>query len=129
MAGRRAHPEDDIMRAIAQHIRVRGAPGLVAFHVPNGAKLGGARNKKGIVIQAARLKGLGVRPGISDWIFLRRGVFHALEIKAPGKVPTAEQRQFLHEVNDAGGYATWCTGLDPALKILEQWELLVGKSS
>ena len=128
MAGRRAHPEDDIQRAIFAHIKARGAHDLVAFHVPNGAKLGGARSKRGIVIQAARLKGLGVLPGVSDWILLHAGTFFALEVKAEGNVPTSDQLDFIERVNGAGGYAAWAQGLDRCLRILEQWGCLTGSA-
>jgi len=126
---RRVYPEDAIQRAIFQHIKARGVPGLVPFHVPNGAKLGGARSKKGIVIQAARLKGLGVLPGVSDIILLHAGRFYALEVKAPGNVPTEAQLEFIHRVEAAGGYAAWAQGLDRCLAILEAWGCLRGAVS
>lgn len=71
MSGRR-QPEAAIQRAVFQHIRARGAGGLVAFHVPNG----GARRP----IEAAILKGLGVVAGAADVILLHRGRAFALEL-------------------------------------------------
>jgi hypothetical protein len=53
---RRFRPEDQIQRAVFQHLRIRGAPNLFAFHPANG----GYRRP----IEAAVLKGLGVRVGV-----------------------------------------------------------------
>jgi hypothetical protein len=35
-AARRAQPEAAIQRAVFVHLRTRGAPGVFAFHPPNG---------------------------------------------------------------------------------------------
>ena len=120
---RRAQPEQQIHRAVVEHLKLRPAPGLVWFHV---AQSNYAKNAKGIAIQAAINKGLGVRKGVSDLILFRRGHFYALELKAPGNTPTEEQLQFLDDVKDAGGFSAWTPGLDRALKILEAWGLLRG---
>jgi hypothetical protein len=36
MSGRRQRPEAAIQRAVFQHLRTRGAPGVFAFHPANG---------------------------------------------------------------------------------------------
>jgi hypothetical protein len=119
-AHRRRQPEAQIQRAIAQHLEIRGAAGLVWFAVPNGNKLGGKISAKGIAIQGSINKGLGVKPGVSDLIFLHDAKFYALELKVDGRT--------LDRVNAAGGFATWCAGLDRALACLEAWGLLCGRS-
>jgi hypothetical protein len=124
---KRAHPEDSIQKAVCDHLRARAAPGVLWFHVPNGAKLGGARNAKGIAIQGARLKGLGVRPGVSDLILVHRGRAFALELKAPSGRATEQQMQFVSDFNAAGGFGTIASGLDEALRILEVWGLVRGQ--
>jgi hypothetical protein len=53
---RAAIPEQIIQRAVCQHLRQRGARGLVWFHVPNG----GRRSP----VEAAIFNGLGVRAGV-----------------------------------------------------------------
>lgn len=71
--------------------------------IPNG----GNRNPR----EGARLKAEGVKPGVSDLLLpLRRGGFGGLwlEMKAPGKKPTPEQREWLARMGDAGYCATWC---------------------
>ena len=125
---KRSHPEDEIQKAVADHIRMRGMPGLVSWHVPNGAKLGGKLNRKGIPIQAARLKGLGVRAGVSDWILVHAGKIFALELKPPGGGPSEAQLKFLADMEAAGAFVCVAVGLDRALAVLEQWGLLRGQT-
>jgi hypothetical protein len=50
----RPRPEQLVQRAVFDHLRLRAAPGVFAFHVPNG----GYRKP----IEAAIMKGLGSRP-------------------------------------------------------------------
>jgi hypothetical protein len=126
---RRARPEDIIQKTVFQHIALRGVPGLVAFHVPQGNKLGGKRSAKGVAIQGSINKGLGVKPGVSDIIALHDGKFYALELKTAGNVPTDEQIAFIEKVKAAGGHAGWVEGLDRALYVLENWGLLKGRTS
>ena len=119
-------PEQVIHKAVADHLRIRGAPGLVWFHV---AQSNYARNRKGTAIQAAINKGLGVRKGVSDLILFHQGNFYALEIKPKGRTPTEEQYAFLACVEAAGGFSAWTAGVDKALKVLETWGLLKGTTS
>jgi len=124
---KRRHAEDDLQRAVVLHLRARGVPGLVFFHVPNGMRLGGKTNARGVPLQALRAKGLGVQPGVSDLILLHRGRFFALELKAPGGRPTEAQLEFASNVNAAGGLSCIASGLDAALLVLERWGLLRGE--
>ena len=57
--------EEAIQRAVFEHLAVRGVPRLFAFHPANG----GYR----LPVEAARLKGLGVRVGVPDLIAIHRG--------------------------------------------------------
>jgi len=122
------HPEDDIQKAVADHLRKRGAPGLVWWHTPNGSKLGGKRNKKGFPIQAARLKRFGVRAGVSDIVAVHKGQIFALELKAPGGAASEHQIQFLQDMERAGAFICIAEGLDRAIRVLEAWGLLVGEA-
>lgn len=115
---RRANPEQQIQRAVVQHLRARGAPGLVFTHVPNG----GYRKP----IEAAIFKGIGVRAGVADLLLWRAGHSYALELKAPGGRPTESQLQFLSDMDKAGAFTCLCDSLDRALKVLETWGLLRG---
>jgi hypothetical protein len=125
---RRQHPESELQRALVRHLEVRAVPGLVWFHVPQGNKLGGKISAKGIAVQGAINKALGVKRGVSDLILLHAGKFYGLELKAEGRTPTAEQLKFIDDVNAAGGFACWCAGIDTALACLSAWGLLRGRS-
>jgi hypothetical protein len=80
---RRARPEQIIQRAVFDHLRTRAARGVFAFHVPNG----GYRKP----IEAAILKGLGVKAGVPDVIALHQGRVYGLELKAAGGSATPKQ--------------------------------------
>ena len=70
----RAQPEEAMQRPEHEgHIRQRGVHGLVAWHTPNGLLLGGKLNRKGIAIQGATLKGIGIKAGVSEVIAVYTG--------------------------------------------------------
>jgi hypothetical protein len=81
---RRQQPEAAIRRAVFEHLRIRPAAGVFAFHCPNG----GARRP----IEAAILKGLGVVAGVPDIIAIKDGRTYALELKAPSGKLSGSQR-------------------------------------
>ena len=117
---KRAQPEAQIQKAVLAHLKARGAKDMVYWHTPNGGK----RN----VIEAVRFKAMGVRPGVSDLIFLRNGEAFALELKAADGRPTENQLKFLSDFRNAGGHAVCAEGLNEAIAILETWKLLTGSS-
>ena len=123
---KRKHPEQIIQKAVANHLRVRGVPGLVWWHTPNGLYAGGKRNRKGIAIQGSIMKGLGVRAGVSDIVAVHNGKIFALELKAPGGTVTEAQLEFLSDMERAGAYTCCAEGLDAALKTIEAWGLVRG---
>ena len=111
------HPEREIQEAVVQHLRLRGVPGLVFFHVPNAPRS---------AITGKLLKRMGMLAGVSDLILLYQGKFHALELKAPGKKPKLAQFDFMYLICAAGGDANWCDSLDDAIRCLQKWNLLIG---
>jgi hypothetical protein len=118
---RRHRPEDSIQRAVCRHLQVRGVRGLLWWHTPNGGKRW--------PIEAAILRGLGVRAGVADLILLHTGRMFALELKPEDGRPTVEQMQFISDFNTAvapNGGACIAHGLDRALRVLETWGLLRG---
>jgi len=117
----RKNPEQAIHRAVAQHLRTRAVPGLVWWHTPNG----GSRSK----IEGAILKSVGVRAGVSDFIFVHANKIYALELKAEGGRATEEQLRFLSEIDAAGAFTALPVGLNAALATLEAWGLLRGVSA
>jgi hypothetical protein len=97
----RQQPEAQIQRAVIQHLRLRPATGVFAFHVPNG----GARRP----IEAAILKDLGVVAGTPDLIIIRGGRAHCLELKSPGRHLTATQKTVHQVLRAAGASGRWRT--------------------
>ncbi len=117
---RRANPEAKIQRAVFEHLRTRAAPGVFAFHVPNG----GYRRP----IEAAIMKGLGVVAGVPDVICIARGRIYALELKSEAGKASPEQRGAIAAMEAAGAVCAVAHGLDSALARLEGWGLLRGVS-
>lgn len=117
---RQARPEDQIQRAVVQHLRTRGVPGLVFWHTANG----GYRRP----IEGAILKGLGVRAGVSDLILVHDHKIYALELKAEGGRRSEAQIAFLTEMEAAGAFTGCAFGLDAAIRALEDWGLLRGSA-
>jgi hypothetical protein len=118
---RRHRPEAAIQRAVFQHLRERGVPGLFAFHPANG----GYRKPT----EAAILKGLGVTAGVPDVIAIHEGRCYAMELKAEGGRPTPKQLEAIAAMEAAGAYICIAEGLDRALAVLEAWGLLKGRMS
>ena len=116
-----ARPEQIIQRAVIQHLRQRGVPGVVFLHVPNGGK------RK--PIEAAIFKGLGVRAGTSDLLLWHNRKSFALELKAENGRATEAQLQFLADMEKAGAFTCLAEGLNRALAALEKWGLVRGVSS
>jgi hypothetical protein len=117
----RNRPEDIIQRTVFEHLRVRSAPGIFAFHPANG----GWRSH----IEAAILKGLGVRAGVPDVIAVKDGRVYALELKPPRGRLSAAQNAAHAALHAAGATVATAFGLDDALVQLEAWGLLRGQAS
>jgi hypothetical protein len=114
----RRHPEQDIQRALFEHIDRRGVPGLVAVHCPNG----GWRSP----IEAKILQS-GVTPGVPD-VLLWFGKAFAIELKSESGRTTEAELEMLNRLSEAGVYTAICHSLDRALAVLESWSLLRGST-
>src|SRR6476646_4112369 len=112
----RRHPEQEIQKALADHLRARAAAGTYWFHPANG----GARS----AIEGAILKACGVRAGTPDLILIRNGRTYGWELKAEkGRVsPAQAQAQAHEEMRKAGAEVAGATGIDEAIKQLEVWQ-------
>jgi hypothetical protein len=112
--------EDAIQRAVYEHIRLRGVPGLFSFHCPNG----GRRS----ISEAVRFKAMGVRPGVPDVWSLYGSRTYTLELKAPGGRLSKDQIITHEAIETAGGLVATAYSLDAALACLEGWGLLRGEA-
>ena len=113
---KRKNPEQQIHIAVEQHLRTRAIPGLVYWHTPNG----GLRSKR----EAALLKAMGTKAGVSDFIFVHNSKIYALELKAEGGRASEAQLKFLSDIDRAGAFTAMPSGLDAALATLEAWGLI-----
>jgi hypothetical protein len=110
-------PEQEIHKAVVQHLRTRAVPGLVWWHTPNGARYSSPA-------QGRIMSALGARAGVSDFILVHAGKLFALELKAPGGRASVAQMKFLSDIDAAGAFTAMPEGLDAALATLESWGLL-----
>jgi hypothetical protein len=116
---RRRHIEQDLQRAVFQHIDARSARGVFAFHPANG----GWRSK----IEAKILKGMGVRPGVPDVIAIKAGRVCALELKSEHGRLSPAQKETIDALKQAGAVVAVADNLDDALDKLELWGVLRGE--
>lgn len=115
-------PEQTIHKAVVQHLRLRGVPGLVFWHTQNSVWRGGRK----AAVQGGIAKGMGVRAGVSDLLMFHAGRMFCLELKAPGGRPTEHQLEFIADMEKAGAYCCVAEGIDEALGVLEAWQLVQG---
>ena len=115
---RRHHPEQQIQKALFQHIHQRGVTGLVAIHCPNG----GWRSP----VEAKIFQSLGVTPGVPDVLLWHDTKSFALELKSEAGRTTQAQLEMLNRLSEAGVFTAICHSLDRALAVLESWGLLRG---
>ena len=80
----RRHDEDDLQRDVCRFLDVALPTGATYFAVPNGGK----RH----VREAARMKGLGLRPGVPDLLVIHNGRALFVELKTKRGVMSAAQK-------------------------------------
>jgi hypothetical protein len=117
----RQQPEQDLQRAILQHLEMRAVRGCFWFHVGNG----GWRSP----IEARIFKGLGVKAGVPDLIIIHGGRCYGLELKADRGRVTPAQRVAHALMEEAGATVGIAAGIDAAVEQLEAWGLLRGRSA
>jgi hypothetical protein len=112
--------EQDIQRALIQHLAWRAHPDAFCFHVP----LGGYRRP----VEAAILKSIGTIAGVPDLVCILYGRVYCLEIKTErGRV--SEVQRVVHErLRRAGAEVVVAFDLNEVLAQLTAWGILVGRS-
>jgi hypothetical protein len=112
-------PEQAVQKALfLDHLRIRGVPGIFAWHTPNG----GWRSR----VEGAIMKSIGTMPGIPDILILREGHLYGLELKSERGRLTPAQFQCHVRLEAAGAKVAVAVGIDEALAQLEAWGLLRG---
>lgn len=105
--------EDQIQRAVADYLRLRGVRGLVWWHTPNGEL-----RRPGI---GGRLKAYGARAGMPDVMLIHKGRSYALELKTEHGRISAAQRAVHEDLKEAGAEVWVAFGLDAAIGQLKKW--------
>jgi hypothetical protein len=80
------------------------------------------------VVEASIMKGLGTVAGVPDLVILHQGRTFGLELKVDGKKATARQLETHVAMRAAGAEVAVAVGLNAALRQLEAWNLLRGRS-
>jgi hypothetical protein len=108
----RSREEYEIQVALVGHILLRAAPGLVWTATANGE----LRNP----VVGAKLKRMGVKPGVPDLYFAIPGrAPFWLELKTIGGRLSEAQKEFIPAMRAAGVIVHVAHGLDEALAVLE----------
>lgn len=114
--------ENEIQRAVFDHIKMRAAPNVFAFHPKNGGVHQRGR-------RAGINSGLGVVSGVPDIIILASGQVYALELKTgKGKV-SDEQHSAMARMKQAGAIVSVAFSLDSAIEWLEGHGILKGRAA
>jgi hypothetical protein len=80
-------------------------------------------NSGGMKTEAGQYVKFGFR-GMPDILgCLKGGRLLAVEVKRPGKSPTADQNAFLFAVNQAGGFGCWTDSVDKLAALLDKLPL------
>lgn len=114
---RRLGPEASLQMAVCEHLRLRGAPGLLYFHPCNEGKRSEAAG--------LMLKRMGMLPGVADLVILLPGkpvLF--LELKARGEKQSPEQIAFEIACGHVGAEYAIGDNIDAILNYLTNYGAL-----
>lgn len=109
--------EFELQRAVVDLLRVNATRGVIFFHCPNGE----LRSRR----TGARLKAMGVRPGVGDLCLVLPGGHAAfLELKAAAGRMSPEQRVFRADCETIGAFYEVASSPEQAAAVLSQWGAL-----
>lgn len=106
----RSSEETEIQCRVVELLESYARPDIVWFAVPNG----GHRFKR----IAYELKRMGLRAGAPDLVFLVKGRFHGVELKAPHGRLEKTQEAFGFGIERAGGTYSVVFGFDNTVRHL-----------
>ena len=110
---KREYPESHLQKVIVSHLLLSDA---FYFSIPNERNCG--------VEMMARLKAMGLYPGIADLGIVVDGKIHFLEVKAPDGVQSASQRDFEARCVIENIPYKCVYNLTDALKALSDWKAI-----
>lgn len=103
-------PEDRLQISVAGYLDLALPVGAVYFHIPNG----GSRH----VREAAKLKRMGVKPGVPDICIVWRGRSIFIELKTPTGRVSPVQRDMAQALTLAGAVVVTCRSVDEVSEFL-----------
>jgi hypothetical protein len=111
-----SRPEQQLQRAIVEHLRWRAQLKVWWCHLANG----GWRSPT----EAKIFKALGVVAGAPDLLIVADGRAYFLELKAPRGRISAAQHKCHEALRAAGASVAIASDIDKALGLLERWKIL-----
>ena len=110
---KRARPEAALQKAICEHLRLVGTPGMIYFSLPNEGKRSPQAGQE--------LKRMGLRPGAADLCIIVDRQVYFMELKSPKGVQSPEQQAFEDDCKAADITYVVVRSIDLALELLRTW--------
>jgi hypothetical protein len=111
---RRDNPERRLQCQVAAYLRMMLPEDVFWTAFPAG---GGGK------IRGAQLKGMGLRAGVPDFLFVKDGIAHWVELKAEGGRLSEAQQQTCLDIGHAGSpNVVVCRSLQDVIDTLRQWK-------
>lgn len=98
--------------------------GFLFFSVPNeGLLFGAGSDRKKAFGRMAKLKKMGLTPGVSDLVIVKAGMAYFLEIKADGGKQGPKQEAFEKRSRAVGAQYAVANSYNRAIEILKYWNI------
>ena len=115
--------ESDIQIQIVEYLTLMApSRGFFFFSIPNEA-MGAARGKGGLA-RMAKLKRMGLRPGVADLVIIKAGRAYFLEVKRNDGKMSQNQKDFENLVFAHGSEYGVAYSFDEAVLILKFWDIV-----
>jgi len=103
---------------------------FVFFSIPNeGSAFGsGDDRSRGAFAKVAKLKKMGMTPGVSDLVIIKYGRAYFLELKSGRNKQTVNQIRFEEWVARCGAKYHCTNSYDNAINVLKHWKILTPAS-
>jgi len=109
---KRNHAEDDLQRQVCKFLDVALPPDATYFSIPNGGK----RHPR----EAARMSGLGLRPGVPDLCIVFRSRAFFLELKTASGRQSVQQRHMANTLHYCGAHVMLCRSIEDVERSLRE---------
>jgi hypothetical protein len=115
--------ESDIQIQLADWLRLyESARDFIFFSVP-GEAMGEAKTGAGLG-RMAKLKRMGLRPGVADIVIIRKGRVYFLELKTPDGVQSDRQSAFQADCFYVGAEYAIARSFEEAQEIVKGWAII-----